>query len=122
MDPLTLGIGAISLGMQLYGRFSGAGHASQFADLERQQAGLEQQINAQKKQQMELNGRRQLLEVYRNTQRLKAQGLAVGVSQGAQYGSGVAGGQAQISDQGAYNALGVNQNLQIGRNIFGLND
>lgn len=122
MDPLTLGIGAIGLGMSLYGKFKGSADASQYSALEKQQAGLEMQINQQKQQQMALNGRRQQLEVFRNTQRLKAQSVQAGVNQGAQFGSGLAGGMAQVTAQGNYNLLNIDQNLQVGKNIFGLND
>lgn len=122
MDPLTLGIGAIGLGMQLFGKFGASEDAEKLAELEKKQAGVEMNINKQKKQQMELNSRRSLLEIYRNTQRLRAQAVQAGVNQGASSGSGLQGGLGQITNQGFYNALGVNQNLEIGRNIFGLND
>lgn len=122
MDPLTLGIGIIGLGMSLAGKFKASADAQKMNTLEHEQAQLEMQINGQKKQQMELNGRRQMLEVARNTQRLRAQSVQAGVNQGAQYGSGLQGGQAQIAAQGNFNMLGIGQNLEIGRNIFGLND
>lgn len=48
--------------------------------------------------------------------------MAAAVNQGAQFGSGIQGGQAQATDQGLFNSAGINQNLEIGRNIFGLND
>lgn len=122
MDPLTLGIGAIGLGMQLYGKFAGSDSAEEYAQLEKKQAGLEMGINQQKKQQMELSGRRQLLENFRNAQRLRAQGVNSAVNQGAQFGTGMQGGLYQNTSQGHYNALGIDQNLEIGRSIFGLND
>lgn len=122
MDPLTLGIGAIGLGLSAVGKFKASEDAGQMNALEKQQAGFEMAINGQKRQQMELNGRRSLLETFRNTQRLRAQAVQSGVSQGAQFGSGLAGGTAQVTAQGNYNAMNINQNLDIGRNIFGLND
>lgn len=108
--------------MSIYGKFSGSQDASKYAELEKQQAGFEMGINDQKRNQMELNGRRQLLENFRNAQRLRAQGINSATNQGAQLGSGLQGGLAQNTSQANYNALGVTQNLQIGRNIFGLND
>lgn len=50
----------------------------------------------------------------------KAQGLSSAVGQGAQFSSGAAGGQAQASADNAFNQEGISQNLQIGNNIFGL--
>lgn len=117
-----MGIGAVGLGMSIYGKFAGSEAAGRYAQLEKEQAGYEMGINAQKKQQMELNGRRSLLENFRNAQRLRAQGTNAAVNQGAQFGSGLQGGLAQNTSQANYNALGVTQNLEIGRNIFGLND
>jgi hypothetical protein len=108
--------------MKLFGQFSASDDAEKLSALEKQQAGLEQGINEQKRQQMLLNSRRSTLEIFRNTQRMRAQSIQAGVSQGAQFGSGLQGGLAQIYNQGLYNAQGVSQNLEIGRNIFGLND
>lgn len=108
--------------MSLFGKMGASGDAERLSQLEKQQAGLEKQINAQKQNQMALNSRRSLLEIARNTQRMRAQAVQAGVSQGAQFGSGLQGGLAQIQAQGAYSSLGVNQNLEIGQKIFGLND
>lgn len=122
MDPLTLGLGAIGLGMQLFGGISSSEEAQKQAALSQQKFGLETQVNAQRKQAMELSANRQQMENYRNIQRARAQGTNAAVTQNAQLGSGLAGGNAQASDQGYFNSLGISQNLQIGRNIFGLND
>lgn len=120
MDPITLGISAVGLGLKLAGGFGAAGNASQIASLSSANAGLAGQVNQQRQQAMELSARRQQLEMYRNTQRARAMGLNSAVSQGAQFGSGLPGGQASTTAQGAFNVQGVNQNLQIGQNIFGL--
>jgi cell division protein FtsL len=120
MDPITLGISAVGLGMKLYGGFSAADDQKAIAESEKKIAGLEQNVNAQKQQAMELSARRQQMEIFRNTQRARAQGLQAAVSQGAQYGSGMPGGQAATLNQGLFNALGVTQNLEFGRNIFGI--
>lgn len=122
MDPLTLGIAAVGIGMQAYGMF-GANEAQEQAQASAQRtAVLEQQVNAQRRNAMELNARRQQLEIYRNAQRARAQGTAAAVNQGASKGSGLQGGLAQVYGQSAFNLQGVTQNLEIGRNIFGLND
>lgn len=84
----------------------------------------EQQIQAQQAQAMEIDARRQQLEVIRNQQRNRALALATGVGQagqGAISGSALQGAYGQASGQSGVNLLGIQQNLQIGRNIYGLN-
>lgn len=84
-------------------------------------AGLEQGVEAQRFQAMELDARRQTMDAIRNNQRARALGLTSATQQGAQFGSGLQGGYGQISGQTNTNLLGIGQNLEIGRNIFGLN-
>lgn len=122
MDPLTLGLGVVGLGLQLYGGSKASQEAQHQAELAQKNYVLETQVNTQRKQAMELSASRQQLENYRNVQRARAQGMAAAVNQGAQFGSGIQGGQAQAQSQGAFNNLGITQNLEIGRNIFGLNN
>ncbi len=120
MDPITLGIGAVGLGLKLFGSLSASSDANKISQVEQQKFGVEQQVNDQRQQAMNLSARRQQLEIFRNTQRARAQGLNAAVQQGAQFGSGFAGGQASTQSQGLFNSLGVSQNQQIGNNIFGL--
>lgn len=110
----------VGAGLQIYGSIKAAGAQKVEAGISSDIAANEEAINEQREQQMVLNARRSQLEVYRNTQRARAQGLAAATNQGAQYGSGISGGQAQASAQGAFNSLGISQNTQIGQNIFGL--
>lgn len=122
MDPLTLGIGAISLGMQFFGGAKAAEASSQSAQASQRIAGLEQDVNAQRKTAMELSSRRQQMEIFRNNQRARAMASNAAVNQGAQFGSGIQGGLAQVQDESMTNYLGVSKNLEIGNNIFGIND
>lgn len=122
MDPISIGISAVGLGMQLFGGISASQKANQIAGVQAQIAGQEGQINDQRRAQMELEGRRSQLEIFRNGQRARAQGLNAATNQGAAQGSGVQGGQAQATSQSYFNAQGINQNLAIGRNIFGIQD
>lgn len=79
---------------------------------------------AQRKQAMELEGKRNLMENVRNQQRSRALALATTSAQGGQgainRGSGLQGGYGQISGQTNTKQLGIEQNLQIGRNMFDL--
>lgn len=122
MDPLSLGISAIGIGLQAYGAFSASGHAKEAAEINRAIAGDEQKINEQKHQQMLLEANRMQLQQFRNIQRLRAQATASAVNQGAQFGTGLQGGLAQVSNEGLFNLNGINQNLQIGQNIFDINN
>lgn len=89
--------------------------------INRQITAHEQQIEAQRMKAMQLDARRRQMEVIRNQQRYRAVGLTNATAQGAQFGSGLQGGYGQISGQSGVNLLGIQQNLQIGQDIFGLN-
>lgn len=125
MDPFTAVSaisGGIGLGMKIFGMDSASKAANAAYGIESNITGLQQQVNNQKQQQMELSARRGQLENFRNAQRLRAQGVNSAVGQGAQYGSGLQGSLAQNTSQSLFNSQGINQNLEIGRNIFGINN
>ncbi len=121
MDPITLGIAAVGLGISIFGGMSSAAVSKQQAQVSGQIAGDEQQINVQRQQQMQLEARRSQLQNFRNTQRLRAQSTAAAVNQGAQFGSGLPGGQAGIQDQSLENSRGIYQGMAISNNIFDIN-
>lgn len=113
--------GILGLGLQGAGLITnmiGAGRATQS---QKQIAEYERQIEAQKMRAMELDAKRRTIEIMRTGQRAQAMALTAASAQGAQYGSGLQGGYAQVAGQTNFNALGVQQNLEIGRNIFDLN-
>src|SRR5258706_16049425 len=127
MDPISIGLGLAGLGLSLFGGAQQADISKQQAQISAQVAGVsgqiagdELQVQAQKKQQMELEANRQQLQNFRNVQQARAQSLAGATSEGAQFGSGLQGGLAAASTEGGINALGISQNLEIGRNIFGI--
>lgn len=82
----------------------------------------QQEIEAQKRNAMELDARRNQLEIIRNQQRARALGLATATGAGSSKGSGLQGAYGQASGQTTVNLLGVQQNLEIGRNIFDQNE
>lgn len=122
MDPFTLGMDAVGLGFKVAGLFGGMDQAKRSASLSYGIAQDEQKINAQKYQQMLLESHRRQMENFRNIQRQRSMATAAAVNQGAQFGTGLFGGLAQISDQGGVNDLGINQSKEIGTNIFNLNN
>lgn len=128
MDPLTIGLQAVGLGMQLFGAFGASGDAKHVAELNQQAAGInkgiaadEQKINEQKRIQMEMSARRLQTETFRNAQRARAQAEAAAVNQGATLGSGLQGGLSQVTSDALFNVQGIESNLAIGENIFDIN-
>lgn len=132
MDPISLTIGAIGLGMQIFGSMSAADHASenakalnanaqQIAGISTDMTAQEQNINKVKQRQMEMEGRRTQMENIRNNQRARAMAENSATNQGANFGSGLQGGLAQINDQSMFNMSGVNSALSNGRDIAGFN-
>lgn len=81
----------------------------------------QQEIEAQKAKAMEIDARRQQTEIIRNQQRGRALALTNATAQGAARGSGLQGGYGQIAGVSGFNMLGVQQNLQIGRDIYSEN-
>lgn len=122
MDPFTIALAGVGIATSIFGAFGSSQVAAEKAKVSSDIATQEQSQNAQRKQQMELQAQRQQLENARNTQRARAMGLNAAVNQGAQMGSGLQGGQAEATDKGGYNALNIAQNLNIGENIFALDD
>lgn len=117
MDPISLAIGAVGLGMSIFGGMGQASKSAEAAQISKDEAQQEQGINAAKQQQMEIEARRTQLENVRNSQRARAMATNAAVSQGAAQGSGLQGGLGQIQDQNMFNQQGVNQALGIGRQI-----
>lgn len=80
-----------------------------------------------RRQAMELDAKRNSLQVVRQSQQARAMAIASATSQGAgffgnnQASSGLFGGLGQISGDTNFNLLGINQNLQAGRKMFDIN-
>lgn len=115
-----MALAAGGLAASLIGSASAAKASSQYYQSEQQVAGLEGQVNDQRKTAMEVDARRRQLETVRNNQRARSMAQTTATSQGAQFGSGLEGAYGGIGGQSGTNLLGINQNLEIGRNIFGL--
>lgn len=116
------GVSALGLGMSIFGGLDQSRIAKEQANVSMDVARQEQGINDQKQQAMELAGRRQQLEIIRNNQRARALAENNATNQGAQFGSGLQGGLAQVTDQSTFNLAGVNSALETGRNIAGFNN
>jgi hypothetical protein len=128
MDPLTLITGASAIGgivSKLFGTSESTSAAKAQAQAQSaynvQQTRLEQQVEAQRMQAMEVDARRKQREAIRNQQRAQSMALTSATAQGAQFGSGLQGGYGQISGDTGTSQLGIQQALETGRNIFGIN-
>ena len=126
MDPITGALAIAGLGMQLFGAggafgatSSMSGLASQEAQLSQQNTQLQMQENEQRRLAMQISGRRQETENARRAQLRASQSRSAGVAQtGGTTSSGVVQGQQQAVAGGAYGNLGVQENLEIGGNLF----
>lgn len=121
LSDLTAVTQVVGLGMSLFGGASAASDAKQAAQIQSKIAGYEGELEDQRHTAMELSAHRQQLEILRNNQRHRALAINNATQQGAQFGSGLQGGLAQVEDQGLFNLAGVNQNLEIGQAMFGIN-
>jgi len=120
-NPLAIASGVLGLGMSIAGGVGQAGAARASAEAKRQIAGLEMKQDAARKQAMELSAQRQQMEVLRNAQRARSLALNNATSQGAQFGSGLQGGYGQVQGAASWNNLGITQNLDLGEQMFSLN-
>lgn len=121
MEPLSAAISVVGLGMSLFGGMSAASDARQAAQIQSNIAGDEGQLEDQRHAAMELSASRNKLETLRNNQRARSTAINNATNQGAQFGSGLQGGLAQIQDTSLFNLAGINQNLQIGEAMFSVN-
>lgn len=71
--------------------------------------------------QMDLEASRARREQIRRAQVARAQATASAVTQGAQFSSALAGGQAQVQNEAGRNIVAVNQDQGIGNAIFKAN-
>lgn len=120
MDPISLAVGAIGLGVSAFGMFGASSASKKASDIQNSILAEQTAENQVRQQYVNMQAQRSQIQNVRNTQRAQAQGLTASVSQGAQFGSGAAGGQAQASAAGAWNAEGISQSLISANRIFGI--
>lgn len=96
--------------------------SSAYNESQQRIAQLQMEQNNVRKQAMEVNARRQQTENLRNTQLQRSMAINSATAQGAQFGTGLQGGIAQVNNTGMWNNLGINQSLMSGRQMFALDD
>lgn len=118
---LTVGATVGGLGLSGYGLSQSMAGSEAYASAQAEAIRIEQLIEAQRKRAMELDAKRKNIELVRTQQRARSIALTAATAQNAQLGSGLQGGYGQIGGQVGFEQLGILQNLDIGRRIFGLN-
>lgn len=112
----------------------GVGLATQAVGMVKQQSAQKAQVRAQndaaraqqeqervRERQMQLESMRRQREIYRESLKARATGLANATSAGTQYSSGIQGGFGQISGETGRETLALGENTQIGSQMFALN-
>ncbi len=122
MDPLTLGIAAVSMGIQIFGGVGASKAASQATAIQQQEIQSEEQANSVRQTAMEVNARRMSLENFRKNQQLASQAKMNATSGNSQFGSGLAGGLGQVKSEGLFNDQGIQQNLGLGEKLFSIDN
>lgn len=122
MFPISAILGGAGMIGSIVGGIGAMSTSAEMSNSAMREAALQQQIQEQNHKSMVLEARRKSTEILRTQQRANAMALQSATNQGAQFGSGLQGGLAQVSGQTATNLAGVNQNMQIGEAIYGLNN
>lgn len=121
-DPVSIGLMVGGLGLNFLGGMGQAKEAKKQSQLSAQIYQQEILANQQRRQAMELDASRRKVENIRTGQLARAQALTNATNQSAQFGSGLQGGLAQVTGRTYWNELGINQNLQIGQNLFNIDE
>lgn len=110
------------VGLSAFSAVGQANAASRSAELQQEQIAEQQKQEALRKRAMELDARRRQMEVLRNQQRARSIALATSTGQGAGLGgSQLQGAYGQISGQANTQGVGIEQNLDLGRQMFDIN-
>lgn len=86
-----------------------------------EQAEASKKAEAARQRAMNLDARRRQLATIREGIVARGTALSNASNQGSQFGSGLAGGMAQISGQTNTNLAGIEQNRQLGNQVFSAN-
>jgi hypothetical protein len=120
--PLVAAAAVVSVGAQVFGAAKSSKAAKAQAKAAAEIARLEAEVEKQRFQAMKLDSRRRLLQEFRKAQMAQSMAIATGRAQGVGAGSSVYGGAiGQISGESGTNVLALGQNLEIGENVFALN-
>lgn len=117
---MAVSAAVVGIGSALAGTATSIIGASEQNAAQQEMIGVQQKENAQRKNLFEIEQRRKRVEDLRQAQVAQATARTHATAQGAQFGSGLLGGLEQVQGASNYNILGINQNTQIGENLFSL--
>lgn len=120
--PAILAATAVAgVGLQIYGTAKAASAAKSQNEYQTRIIADQQRQEALRQQAMELDNRRRQREAIRTAQKARAVAVAAAQNQtGNILGTGILGGEAQISGAENTNLLGLSQSLALGRANFDL--
>ena len=122
-DPISAlsgGVGLIGAGIGAYGAFKMSQDAAAKAGVEQDITRTQMSENLVKQNFSAVLARRNSLQILRNAQRAGALARSAAVSQGANFGSGYAGGQSQESAEAGYGLQGIQQRMGESNTLFGM--
>lgn len=111
----------VGLAISALGLMKSYDASEEMSESNQRQIALQQQNEEQRKKAMELDARARQLKAFRLGQQARSLALVNATSQGAGGGSGLQGGYGQIAGDVQTDLLGINQNLEIGRDMFDTN-
>ena len=118
LSGLTAGFGLVGAGISLYSGLQESKIAQEEAGVESNILGQYNAINTKRQEQAQLEAHRGQMQDIRAAQMARSMAETSSVSQGAQFGSGLQGGLAQISGQVNTNQVYRAQDLTIANSIF----
>lgn len=121
MAAVTAAIAAVGLGLSAYGAYQNYQGQKDTAQAQQEALAIQKQQEAERKKAMELDAARRTREMVRQQVAARGMSLATTTNQGAEGGSALQGAYGGESGRTGVNMLGVSQNLEIGREMFGLN-
>ena len=116
MDPISIGMAAVSVGSSIFGMFNHSGRVNP------QMAAMNNMLSLQnsdlEQRRMNLDAERRKRDIIRNAQVATAKAENAAANSGALNSSGIEGARAGISGQAGVNYLGVAQNQEIGNALY----
>lgn len=117
---MAVSAAVVGIGTALAGTATSMIGASEQGDAQQQMLAIQAKEQQQRQNLFEIEQQRKRVEDLRNAQTATSTARSRAVNQGAQFGSGLLGGMAQVKGESNYNLLGIQQNTQIGENLFDL--
>lgn len=121
MAAVSTMVAVAGLGMAAAGTVMSTSAAAQQAQAQQQALAFQRQAEEARKKAMNLDAMRRRREMVRQSIIARATALATATKQGAQFGSALSGAYGNISGRTGVNILGINQNQQLGNEIFNAN-